>query len=74
LKLALVLLGDAAEAVEVEVPVAEDEDELVLLVVELEAGARTRDLYKVAVSNMVEFLDHMVSTVMCVALWKVRVE
>jgi len=62
LKLAALLLGDAAETVEVAVD--EDEDELVLFEVELEAAAKTRDLYKVAESNTVEFADHIVSTVM----------
>jgi len=62
LKLAAVLLGDAADTVEE--AVVDEVDELVLLEVELEAVAKTRDLYKVAVSNNVEFADHIVSTVM----------
>lgn len=60
----MLLLADAAAADEVEVAVVEEEDELVLFEVELEAAAKIRDLYKVAVSNTVEFLDHIVSTVM----------
>jgi len=64
LKLPVLLLADAAAADEVEVAVVEEEDELVLFEVELEAAAKIRDLYKVAVSNTVEFLDHIVSTVM----------
>jgi len=60
----VLLLADAAAADEVEVAVVEEEDELVLFEVELEAAAKIRDLYKVAVSNTVEFLDHIVSTVM----------
>ena len=72
MKLPVLLLGDAADTVEE--AIVDAEDVLVLLEVELEAAANTRDLYKVAVSNRVEFLDHIVSTVMWVALWKVRVE
>lgn len=64
MKLPVLLLADAAAADEVEVAVVEEEDELVLFEVELEAAAKIRDLYKVAVSNTVEFLDHIVSTVM----------
>jgi len=60
----VLLLADAAGADEVEVAVVEEEDELVLFEVELETAAKTRDLYKVAVSKTVEFADHMVSTVM----------
>jgi len=64
LKLPVLLLADAAGADEVEVAVVEEEDELVLFEVELEAAAKTRDLYKVAVSKTVEFADHIVLTVM----------